>query len=391
MINKILSFPETLLRRIMNSGFFATIVSNPISAMFTLVAIVVFFSFPSYDIVLATHEMDVNWTSVFLQAREPFVNHNYLYESGSHSEKLAFRFVPALMLHILHIQTKLPALIFQFFTLVLFYYLLILVFNKLFKDRNKAFIFALPICFVFPGHVYVSDYRGIFDTLALDFLLMALLFRDKVYVIIPLLLAYFSDERALIASPAIFLLNLLEKNSFESIKSMFKGIFFSSNVYFFISWIAYIIIRFWLGKAFGLNSGSGGAPLFFEHLNRTFYAVYVGLEGFIIPFVLIILFLLRNRIYSFTALLIISFLSVLCISLAVIDINRSMSYVILLIVLILALLDKLYSKETAFRIIAWVILINLVHDDSYPFLAQLYRMKFITHTIYNGSVVFQRY
>ncbi len=382
MTQNILSFPAKILSKITNTIFIRTITSSPFKATLVLVVVVLFWSFPSYDVAFITNEMDENWASIFLQAKEPFVNHNIRYGLGSHQEKLAFRFVPALILNILHIQSIIPAFIFQFFTLAFFYYLLILVFNKLFQDRIKAFVFAIPICFVIAGHVYISDYRGIFDTLALDFLLMALLFRNKTYVIIPLLLAYYTDERALIASPALFLINILIAEKFNSIKLLFKATLYLPNIYLLASWVFYFILRFFLNVVFGLTSGSGNdCFLFLDQINKIFYTFYIGLEGFIIPFALIVFYLLKNRIYAYTALICSCFLLILFVAQSVIDINRSMSYAILILILILILLDKFFSKDMAFKVIAWVILINITYGDSYPLLLQLIRMKFITHSI----------
>lgn len=381
MIEKILSFPERLLRIILNTPFFVAIASNPFLAALTLSFIVLFWSFPSYDIAFVTNEMDECWKGIFLQSREPFVDHTHLYEDGSHNEKLGFRFVPPLIFQLLHINSLIPALIFQFATVILFYYLLILVMNKFFQDRIKAFFFTLPICFVVAGHVYASDYRGIFDTLALDFLLMAILVRTKSIVVIPLLLAYYTDERAIIASSALFLINVLDKNSFEKTGAILKELTSFSNSCLIISWILYGIIRYMLSVTFGLTSGTGGTNLFIHQIDKTFYTLYVGLEGFLIPFVLIIFLLLKKRIYTFTFLLVSSFLLVFYAAQSVVDIGRSMSYVLLILIIILILLDKLYSKETVYRIITWVIIISLLYDEYYPLLAQLYRMKFITHSI----------
>jgi len=381
MINNILSYPGVILEQIIRSRYFTTIASNPVLATIILVAIVLFWSFPSYDIAIYTNEMSENWDSIFLQAKEPFVNHNHLYAHGSHAEKLAFRFVPPVILSILHMDNLLAALLFQFLTLILFYYLLICVLNKLLTDKIKAFLFALPICFVIAGHVYISDYRGIFDTLALDFLLIAILFRDKIYVIVLLLLAYFTDERALIASPAIFLINIFTANSYENIKSTIKSLLYSSNIYLLVSWILYLLIRFSLFLAFGLSTGTGDIGLFIVQINKTFFTFYIGLEGFIIPFFLTGFFLLKKRIYTFFILTVFSFLLIFYAAQSVIDITRSMSYLILFIILITLLIDKFYVKETSVKIIAWVIILNILYDDSFPLLAQIYRMKFITHTI----------
>ncbi len=381
MREKLLSYPAKLLELLINTRLFKTIISSYFLSTLALVAIVVFWSFPSYDVVLRTNEMGNNWDAVFIQGAQPFVNHhtNHLY--GPHSDNIAFRFVPAVILNFLHIYTVIPGLIFQFFTLVLFYYLLVLVFNSFFNDRAKSFIFILPICFVVAGHVYGSDYRGVFDTLSLDFLLMVLLARKKMYVIVPLLLAYFSDERALIVSPAIFLFNMIDNNSFDDFRSILKGALFSSSICLFVSWGVYFVIRYSLHNAFGLYTGTGAENLFFAQINKLFNTFYIGLEGFIIPFVLVVIALFRKRIYMFPTLLIMTFLLLLFISQSLVDRNRSMSYDILILILILILLDKLFPKEEAFRIVALVILINLVYDDFYPLLPQLYRMKFITHSI----------
>jgi len=381
MIKKVLSYPGFLLGKLIKTKLFETVSSNPLLATLTLVMLVVFWSFPSYDVAYVTHEMDANWAAIFLQAREPFTDHSNLYSIYNHASKLAFRFVPALFLNILHIKTVTQALIFQFFTLILFYYLLITLFNKLFKDHVKAFVYALPICFVMAGHVYTIDYKGVFDTLALDFLLLSFLLRKKVYVVIPLLLAYFCDERALTAAPAFFLANICEENTYENLKSILNGFKLPSNVYLFSSWAVYFMMRFYLAFRFGLKIKSGGTSLFFEQINQTFHTIAVGLEGFLIPFAFIVRDLYRKKVFVFSALLIFSFFIVVYIAQSVIDTSRSMSYVILILILILVLMDRLYSRETSFEIIALVTVINILYLDCYPLLAQLYRMRFITHSI----------
>jgi len=382
MIKEILRYPEKVLGVVINTRFFSILLSFPLLTTLTLVIIAAFWSFPSYDLMFINTDMHQNWTAIFLQAEDPFLDHKDIYSHGSHSEKLAFRFVPALLLHILHIDNILPALIFQFLTLVLFYYLLVIIFNKLFVEKKKAFLYALPFCFVISGHVYASDYRGMFDTLALDFILIAILFRDKIYVVIPLLLAYFTDERALIASPAIFLLNIFISGNYTTLHSIFKEIVRVSNIYLISSWIIYFMCRITLHYTLGLTSGSGeDCFLFLEQINKTFYTIYIGLEGFIIPFIFIIYYLLKNKNYTYSLLIILSFLLLFFVAQSVLDINRSMSYVILIQILIILLFDRFYSKETVFKIIALVIMINIFYDDFYPFLAQVYRMKFITHSI----------
>ena len=367
----------------MYKDFFNKVTLTISRSAITLTAIVIFFSFPSYDVALLTTEMDPHWDAIFLQAREPFTNHNYLYVEGAHETKLSFRFVPAIILNILNINSKILALIFQLFNLIIFYYLLILNFNKLFENRKKSFLYALPICFIISGHVYTSDYRGIFDTLALDFLLISLYFRNKIFVIFPLLLAYFTDERALIASPGLFILNSICKNNFGEIKRLILQAILISSVYLYTSWMIYFILRFWLTTNYGLATDLGGVNLFYEQFNKSFYTIYVGLEGFIIPFGLILYLLFKKKTYAFMIFFIFYFLLIFWAAQSVYDISRSMSYIILFVIILLVLMDNLCSRLIAEKLIFWVTIINIFSMFSYPLFAQLYRMIFISNRFLN--------
>jgi hypothetical protein len=363
------------------SKFVFFIVSKPILTVIFLVSVVVFFSFPSYDIAFITNDMDGNWSGIFRQSHSPFVNHNHLYGPGSHEEKLAFRFVPAIILNVLNIHTKGMAMIFQFVTVIFFYFMLVSIYNKLFLDKIKALVFMLPICLVFAGHVYVSDYKGVFDTLGLCFLLVAFLGRVSVYSIVPLLLAFFTDERALIASPAIILFNLYERGHYENLKIILKETFVFPNLYIIISWVLYFIIRFSLYVKLGLETGSVSIDIFFSQFVKTFFTLYVGLEAFIIPFFLVLSLLFRKQFYAFAGLILVCYFTLFIVAQSVFDISRSMSYVILLLILITRMFNDLFPNEQVWKVIAWVILLNMFYGDTYPFLAQLYRMKFITGSI----------
>ncbi|MCX6188988.1 MAG: hypothetical protein NTW54_05215, partial [Bacteroidetes bacterium] len=148
--------------------------------------------------------------------------------------------------------------------------------------------------------------------------MVALLLRRTIFILIPLILAYFTDERALIATPAILLLTAWENDDFKNIQLVFTSIFSKSNYYIFISWITYFCVRFFLINKFGLKAGHTQFPLF-EQYNKIGYALYVGLEGFIIPFALVILYLAKERAYVFTGLLLLSYLFVFYFAISVFD------------------------------------------------------------------------
>jgi hypothetical protein len=377
LIQRILDSPGRVLEKMAGTKVFARICGNPWLATAVLSAIVLFFSFPPYDALFGNRPLSRPWSFIFIQGEAPFTYHNF--GEGSHGSKLAFRFVPAIILNFLNIHSLLPAFIFQLFTMILFYYLMIILFNRLFGDKKKSFIYSLPFCFVMAGHVYCSDVRGIFDTLALDFLLGALLVRDKVFVIPFLLLGYFTDERALIVSTGFFLINAFKQGNFKDIRNLRNSALTKPNIYLFISWFSYLVIRYYLTTVCGLHIGKGGMNLFMSQINKTFFTIYVGLEGFLIPFVLVIYLLLRDRVFAFTALFIMSFFVLLYVAQSVFDIDRSMAYSILILILITLLFDELVPRGKAYKITGWLIIINLLYDVCYPMPAQLYRMKFITH------------
>lgn len=377
-----IAWPGRLLMRLLSTRLLQAIVANDLYVLLVLVSIVVFCSFPSYDVALVLHEMDTNWECLFLQSKEPFVDHSQLYDPESHCSKLAFRFVPALLLRLFSITTIQGGLILQLIILVAFYAVLHKVLKDLFKDRNKAFACALPICFVMAGHVYVSDYRGIFDTLALALLLTALLARRTPWALIPLLLAYFTDERALLASAGCMMLYLFLAGRTLTLRSMLQGAFTGSSGIVVLSWALYAVGRYCLVTILGLHTAPVDMLYYFvQNSALLFYGFYVGLEGFLILMVVVVAYLFRTRSYAFLIALVASFMLIYVVAMSVIDINRSMAYVLIVLLLLMVVLDRIRTTVKFYDLIAWTTLVCLVFDDFMPLAAQLYRMKFITHTI----------
>ena len=60
--------------------------------------VVLFFAFPKFEIV------DELWNPILLQSKNPFVQHEY--PGYSHASKLAFRFIPAIIIGWFHLTVK---------------------------------------------------------------------------------------------------------------------------------------------------------------------------------------------------------------------------------------------------------------------------------------------
>ena len=140
-------------------------------------------------------------------------------------------------------------------------------------------------------------------------------------------------------------------------------------------WIFYFILRLWLTIAYGLTTDVGGINLFFEQINKIFYTVYIGLEGFIIPYGLITFLLLKRKIYVFNLMITSYFFLIVYVAQSVYDISRSMSYILLFVVILIMLIDKYYPKFIVEKIIGWVAVINIFSLFTYPLFAQLYRVR----------------
>jgi hypothetical protein len=326
--------------------------------------------------------MDESWNAIFLQAQEPFVDHSKLYDPESHMAKLGFRFVPALLIRSLGISTIAQALILQLGLLILFYVLLITFLRKDLSQKETALLFALPIALIISGHVYASDYRGIFDTLALVFLLSAALLRRSIWVLPILLLAYFTDERALLASTSLILLNSWSMGQSGSLKELVRSLIAPDNLYILGSWVAYVLIRIILANTFGLTVTSVDLTYYFkENLVRMPYAFYIGLEGMWLLVLALIYHLFRAGKHVFAVLVGVNILGFVLGSMTVIDINRSMSYALVHTLLVLLMVDRYLPEKLKMELLGWAIIISLLYGDFLPLPIQLYRMHFITGTL----------
>lgn len=374
------NFPKRLfVLPILKCLYLEKLLKKPLASAVLLFTITVFCAFPSYDVILLIEEpsMISTWEAIFSQGDDLLnLNANH-YPIGSHEEKLTFRFVPSILLNLLGIDSIMGGLVFQLMVLLLFYILLFDFFQIEIKDRPKAFLFCLTISLTVSGHVYASDYRGFFDTLALTFLLFSVRFRSSFWVIIPLLLAYYTDERALIASSGLFVLNLWLNKDLKLI----SGFKHQENVLLIASWILYFLIRFIL-QSKGLQTGTGGVNLFFNQIDKTFYTLFIGMEGIILLFLMSIAYLNWQKHYTFLALVIGGYLIIFVVSQSVLDINRSMSYSLIIQIITILIVNKYCTRAILVKTLGWVILISLVYDDFYPFIAQMFRMIFITKSIH---------
>lgn len=354
--------------------------SVPLAAL-ALTSFTLFWEFPSYDLTLVRGVGDCNYDPFFEQVGAPFTDHSADHPEGTHARNLPFRFVPAILAKFLGIGTIPGAMLFQVACQLVLHWLVILFLIRLKISIRRAFFMAIPVALIAGGHSYASDHWGYFDTLALCFLVGALLVRSSPISVPILVLAYFTDERALVASPAILACELLMYRSPDDGPFRPRDLMVPPVLHLVLSWLGYALIRMALAEFMGLTTGLPAAHFFLDQLGDAPLVLYHGLEGFLF---LLLLFQVRSRNKAGTPpflLFLLSLMVVWAVAISVYDKERSMVYLLPHVLLMLVVLLRELSIRSVDRWVLLVIMVNVLYSDAYPMPAQIFRMMFITGTL----------
>jgi len=149
-----------------------------------------------------------------------------------------------------------------------------------------------------------------------------------------------------------------------------------------VSWVLYFIMRYALGLAFGLHTASVDLRHYFiMNLSRIPYALYVGLEGYYVLVIMVVTLFLHRKNHAFLLLFAGSFFVLQVFALCVVDINRSLSYLIVWLVLVSTIVFREKPRSQVLIMVGWCVLINLAYSEFLPFPLQLIRMAFVSKTL----------
>ncbi len=307
--------------------------------------IILFFSTPSFKII------PEHWEPILIQSKDPFIQHNY--PAHSHASKLAFRFIPALIIGFLHLKV-LGVIIWQFLNGIFLFYVIGYVVEA--KTRNKltAFYSILLTALIFTGKVSFINFKDTFDSLILALLLLCFVFSNKLLIYIAILFISFTDERGLICSGFLFLYYLF---------------FFSEKpnktpylITIITSWISYIIIRLSLSYFIGLTTSTGGFDFKTMALNLNFapLSIWQIFEGAWILIFLFLRFQILNNLKSFFSVLL-QLSIVIFVSFMVFDTSRSLVYVFPLFVIAIDVLNKQLEKQMLNTYLFYSVMISLIY------------------------------
>jgi hypothetical protein len=337
--------------------------------------LVLFLSFPSYERI--NTEFAEGWQAILRQASNPFINHEY--DPGSHQSKLTFRLTMPIIANVFNLGITGILIVQALFGSLLFYFSA-KIFERVTEDKISALLLTFSLAFIYAGKVSFTEIRGIFDGLALFFLVFSMYFKNPILIFLGIFLTSWTDERGLIASSIVFLFWMFSNSSSRS------NIFNKQTLSILLAWAAYFVSRYLTSILFNFTTYTEGTGLglLVQQINNMPLGVWSALEGNWILILASAYLLQRQKKYFFTILYICGISIILCVAMSVYDITRSMSYMLPAIFLSTMIISEVETKQTLRKIILFATVLSFIYPAyytggdyyvnwTYPFPLQLLR------------------
>lgn len=290
-------------------------------ALLAVVAVSLFRAFPSYD-ALSTNFVETKWRDVQVKFDHPVADAGRIFPIGTHENNLTFRLTVPILAHVFHLRRTGVLILFAFAGVVLLYLVLKVAYTVSANKRLALFVCLATAC-SWPGVAAFHELRGgYYDAFALCLLLAAFATSSSILTAVFLLLAAWTDERALIGSSFLFVLQACGGTG------GIRGLFAGKSAAAIAAVAAYFGMRVYLNAIHSyFVSGSGiGLSVVLQQSNVMPLAIWSGLGGLWILVLLGLLTLFLQKRYLAAA----GFCGALAVaigaSLAVSDTTRSMAY-----------------------------------------------------------------
>jgi hypothetical protein len=340
----------------------------------TLLAISV--AFPSYYyFTKPAATLSGNWKAISAQIDSPLATQQHAPEM--HESKIAFRLLMPVLGRLIpseSVKMRIGVLLFlQHIVGLLFYVFVAKWVEKLCGDKVIAVLVCFSFAFTFIGKSFFWDMEGFFDGVAFFLAFMAI-YQYGIFTFVFLFLSFWVDERAIIASPLIYLylrgtrgeMKLGELIKVDSVLCGYLG-----------TVAGYIIIRTALSHYCGLHipvsSGSAGGMHAWKQWPMLAMGIITPMSFFWFLLLIYSLFLLRNRKYAFVLLFGAALFVVNLAAFSVIDFTRSAAYELIAIFAALHALLESSSVEFGRSILLRICVVNAFIPGMY-LMTQLYWM-----------------
>lgn len=318
--------------------------------------IAIFFAFPSYDQI----DIEKGWNPIFEKGAHPFTNSDH--NSGTHAAKLTFRLTAPLIVHALHLNVTGALILFGIIGLMSFW-LVLKITHRIFDDKRTTIIVGLCTAFIYFGKLsFTSVVSGFVDGMAIFFLLLAIYTKSNILRSLLVVIAAFTDERALIASSILAVLYIVESNS-ASIKRLFQP----NCISVYIAWGIYFTIRVTLANSYNLQTDTKGVGLsvLFNQINNIPMGIWSALEGLWIIVFYSWYLLLNKKKYLELLLFVWCSAIILLVGVSVVDISRSVVYLFPAIFVSFSIIKKTSNLATFNKLLIYSLILCFIYPAYY--------------------------
>jgi hypothetical protein len=302
------------------------------------IAMSLFVTFPRVSYFTGKDEQIPNfWPYIAEQARDPLSTGLEIYQKPlDHTGKMAFRLTLPMAARVLHLgEYGLIAL--QMILGVLLLLAVGRIVEQLYRDRVTALAAVFAVSSIFAGKASFIELGGVGDGWAFACLVFAACFRSVPIVFLAGLAACFTDERGAVALPLIAV--------YWAIRDAGDGrklAWFTPPALAAAAALAgYLVLRLYLGYRYGLHTPVGndfgvGFSNVVYNLGRIQWELPRALAGLWIPVVVALVLLWRARHLATLALIAIGSSAIIAAALTVGDFQRSLAYLLPLVLIAFA-------------------------------------------------------
>lgn len=337
------------------------------------VIVSLFLAFPPYTLLLghlSEHGMKLDaW--VFVQNQGQDLLHPQDMNLDVRRENMIFRWVlPALSFltgHNVVIIVLLQSILGVFFIYKVGQWI-----YTISNDKITTSLFVISIANIFVCTWTFADIYGYGDGFAFFFLLVALLSRNPVIIFSALQIAFFTDERAVIAGGYLLLFHMLikayELKDFRLI-TLLKNMFLGNNTWIWLAWIFYFAVRFYVReKYFPDHSYSTlGTPVLFADAHRYGLgsSLWTAFEGMWLLMGGAILALWLTKRFNLLLVVSVGFVVLIATGIYVHDIDRALSYGFPFLLMAIFVLFQTVSLRSIRLILFFTAVVCVIHPMVY--------------------------
>ncbi len=333
------------------------------AARVTLIALTLalFGSTPSFPLVFSNYYQQT-WKNVVKKFENPLYDPSKTEIASSHDSKLTFRLTVPMIGWALGLGPRSTLILFYFVGVSLLYMATRLG-ERVSRSREVAFYMTLTVASIWPGITsFVVLSGGVYDGVAILLLLCALLARSPAAIASCVFLAEWTDERGILASPLVLLFHGLTLQGdclqFQPLRPQALAVP--------AAWVGYATIRFYLACHFGLSTSQD--PWFHNFVSQIHLlpiGLWTALEGgwILVIASLVDLWFKRRKRLAAWFLLALSPLGIL--GIAVLDVTRSMAYLVPAIFLAIKVLREYEDPTSLKRLCLFAALVSVSCPNYY--------------------------